>query len=190
MEKNVRCSTTAPAASKAVRRRPFGCWVCAPGGNIMSRWNRKSLASSNSMERAPARSMRRAARIPLTVTQSPRDRSLQVHCPPGPIAPPGRLRGPGRSAPASHRGPLALAQRDRAGRRLASSRANRHAARIGPMVCELEGPTPILYRSNRLVVTNPILPLENYLHGFSGHSASGLTGIGWSGPSSLARLAA
>src|SRR5580658_10226421 len=29
--------------------------------------------------------------------------------------------------------------------------------RIGPMVCELDGPTPILYRSNRLVVTDEIV---------------------------------
>ena len=34
----------------------------------------------------------------------------------------------------------------------ASPRANRQAARMGPMVCELEGPTPILYRSKRLVI--------------------------------------
>ena len=37
------------------------------------------------------------------------------------------------------------------------SRTNRQAARIGPMVCELEGPTPTLYRSKRLAVTHQIV---------------------------------
>src|SRR5580658_4214311 len=36
-------------------------------------------------------------------------------------------------------------------------RAKLAAARIGPMVCELDGPTPILYRSKRLVVTDEIV---------------------------------
>jgi hypothetical protein len=31
---------------------------------------------------------------------------------------------------------------------------------MGPMVCELDGPTPILYRSKRLVVTPTIVVLK------------------------------
>ena len=41
--------------------------------------------------------------------------------------------------------------------RLASSRTKRQAARMGPIVCELDGPTPILYRSKKLVVTHEIV---------------------------------
>ena len=36
------------------------------------------------------------------------------------------------------------------------------AARIGPMVCELDGPTPILYRSKKLVVTAVIVAVGKY----------------------------
>ena len=42
-------------------------------------------------------------------------------------------------------------------RDLVPERARRAYARIGPMVCELDGPTPILYSSNRLVVTHEIV---------------------------------
>src|SRR5580658_3108123 len=32
---------------------------------------------------------------------------------------------------------------------------------MGPMVCELDGPTPILYRSKRLVVTDEIVVAQS-----------------------------
>ena len=56
MEKNVRSARIAPAASKAVNRRPLGCCVCAPGGNIWSRWKIRSRGSSNAI-RALAREL-------------------------------------------------------------------------------------------------------------------------------------
>ena len=50
MEKKVRSSRTAPTASKAVNRRPLGCWICAPGGNMMERWKIRSRFSSNGID--------------------------------------------------------------------------------------------------------------------------------------------
>src|SRR5215813_5174348 len=47
----------------------------------------------------------------------------------------------------------------------ASEAANMPAARIGPTVCELDGPMPILNRSKALMVTSDLLPLKTY-HGF------------------------
>jgi hypothetical protein len=41
----------------------------------------------------------------------------------------------------------------------ASEPANMPAARIGPTVCELDGPMPILKRSKALIVTSDLLPL-------------------------------
>ena len=38
----------------------------------------------------------------------------------------------------------------------ASATANRFAARIGPTVCELDGPIPMLNRSKTLTVTGPV----------------------------------
>ncbi len=41
----------------------------------------------------------------------------------------------------------------------ASEAANMPAARIGPTVCELDGPMPILKSSKALIVTSGLLPL-------------------------------
>jgi len=42
--------------------------------------------------------------------------------------------------------------------RLSLVLCNAHqAARMGPMVCKLDGPAPIVYRSKWLVVTNAIV---------------------------------
>src|ERR1017187_6808275 len=49
--------------------------------------------------------------------------------------------------------------------------AKRHAARMGPIVCDLEGPTPILSRSKKLVVANEIVVL-NTVQGTAGQDCS------------------
>ena len=41
---------------------------------------------------------------------------------------------------------------------LSSEQAKEYAARIGPTVCELDGPMPILNKSNTLIVIDPPLP--------------------------------
>jgi hypothetical protein len=43
----------------------------------------------------------------------------------------------------------------------ASEAANMPAARIGPTVCELDGPMPTLKRSKALIVTSDLLLLED-----------------------------
>ena len=43
----------------------------------------------------------------------------------------------------------------------ASEAANMPAARIGPTVCELDGPMPTLKRSKALMVMSELLPLED-----------------------------
>ena len=41
-----------PLASMAVNRSPFGWCICAPGGNIVSRWKSRSPISSKAMGRS------------------------------------------------------------------------------------------------------------------------------------------
>jgi len=144
IEKNVLCSISLPPASTAVSRSPFGCRVFAPGGNIVSRRSRRSRTSSNSMSRLPASRSRFIARISaivLSITAgsieagsfpaSPSNTARSVPCP-NPVS----ANDPYRSTcTRSTSSSLPL---------WSSSRANLHAARIGPIVCELEGPTPIL----------------------------------------------
>ena len=157
IEKNVRSSTRFPVPSYAANLSPFGCCVRAPGGNIVSRSKTRSLVSSNAMLRFPASSSIFVARITPTVASItpgsmvagsfPDKPSSTARSVPWPIP----VKASEPNSRTCTRTTFSSSPFD------SSSRAKRHAARIGPMVCELEGPTPSLYKSKRLVVTQKIV---------------------------------
>ena len=158
MEKNVRCSIA--TARRIVRSQP------QPVRMLHPRTRRRPSSRAEDADRAPRRT--RSTAFPPDQadairesappsSRSSQDRSSRARSPPGPAAPPDPWRDRFPSMPATRTTPPQLAQRDPSSPASRSPIANRHAARIGPMVCELEGPTPILYRSKRLVVTGVIV---------------------------------
>ena len=133
----------APAAPSAVNRMPFAC-----SGSFSRRWNTSDVAGSSSTSCLPSSLMRlrlrrrAATRFATESTStvagsspsSPRMTALSL---PWPLPVKPRLPNSSTFTPAIC-----------ASWPSASSRsANRRAARIGPTVCELDGPMPILKMS-------------------------------------------
>ena len=132
-----------PVTSNAVKRMPLGCCVRAPGGIIWSRWKRISA------DRGREWCGGRAARA-----------STRVGCFEFSVDGVGIERGRLFAEQAKHDGAIGGVARageceravefgmdfDRGGEepRASSSRRKVRAARMGPMVCELEGPIPTL----------------------------------------------
>ena len=119
IEKNVRCSTIAPAASKPARRSPLGCCsLRARGKHDVAVKQQVARFVEREWSACRPDSIRRASRIPFDrwINRRGIDRcrlvagQSQQHCPVG-------ARGPDRSAPAIRKDPPARAQHDRADRR-------------------------------------------------------------------------
>ena len=100
-----------------------------------------------------------AARVSLIVAGQPgrrrRCRSSRGRARSGPRARPGRCRARARSRRASRTAPRGRAASAAAGRTPSSASTNRFAARIGPTVCELDGPMPTV-KSSKTLTTGPV----------------------------------
>ncbi len=136
-----RCSTL-PAASSAVKRMPFGC--C---GKVWSRWNSRSIGSSNTISCWPARRSRPLLRIRSSVGSIAAGSSVAGSMPSRPSRIARSVQWP---RPVSASDPYSCAPTFAV--RVTSpsdcnSRTNAQAAFIGPIVWELDGPTPILKMS-------------------------------------------
>ena len=93
----------------------------------------------------------------------------------GPSGPRCPSRAPCRSWRASRTGRRGPARRGRTRRVAAEVARNRWAARQGPIVCELDGPTPILKMSKTLIASTPTsirlsVPRQSIPQGFSSFS--------------------